>query len=52
MNAYWGSGFIAPRILEVGGGEWSASRPGRFTAAVRAPENHWLGGWVVPSREN
>jgi hypothetical protein len=25
------------------GGEWSASRPGRFT-----PGNHWIGGWVGP----
>jgi hypothetical protein len=23
------------------GGEWSASRPGRFT-----PGTHWIGGWV------
>jgi len=28
-----GSGGIAPRILDsaIDGGEWSASRPGRFT---------------------
>jgi hypothetical protein len=25
------------------GGEWSASRPGRFT-----PGTHWIGGWVDP----
>jgi hypothetical protein len=25
------------------GGEWSASRPGRFT-----PGTHWLGGWMGP----
>jgi hypothetical protein len=25
------------------GGEWSASRPGRFT-----PDTHWIGGWVGP----
>jgi hypothetical protein len=25
------------------GGEWSASRPGRF-----APGAHWTGGWVNP----
>jgi len=33
MKTYWGSGYIAPRILELGnnGNEWSASRPGRFT---------------------
>jgi hypothetical protein len=28
------------------GGEWSASRPGRFTARKTAPGTHWLGGWV------
>jgi hypothetical protein len=30
------------------GGEWSASRPGRFTAGERAPGTHWIGGWVGP----
>jgi hypothetical protein len=30
------------------GGEWSASRPGRFTARERAPGTHWIGGWVGP----
>jgi hypothetical protein len=28
------------------GGEWSASRPGRFTSRERAPGSHWIGGWV------
>jgi hypothetical protein len=28
------------------GGEWSASRPGRFTPRERAPRTHWTGGWV------
>jgi hypothetical protein len=28
------------------GGEWSASRPGRFNPRVRAPSTHWVGGWV------
>jgi hypothetical protein len=33
MKAYWDSGSIAPRILELGkdGNEWSASWPGHFT---------------------
>jgi hypothetical protein len=37
MNAYWGSGGIASHILisELDGGEWSASRPGRFTPIKR-----------------
>jgi hypothetical protein len=30
------------------GGEWSASRPGRFTPAERAPVTHGVGGWVDP----
>jgi hypothetical protein len=25
------------------GGEWSASRPGRFTRSERAPGTHWVG---------
>jgi hypothetical protein len=28
------------------GGEWSASRPCRFTLGERAPSTHWIGGWV------
>jgi hypothetical protein len=27
-------------------GEWSSSRPGRFTSAEGAPGTHWVGGWV------
>jgi hypothetical protein len=34
--------------LEVVGGEWSASHPGRFTHWERAPSTHWIGGWVDP----
>jgi hypothetical protein len=30
------------------GGEWSASRPGRFTPRERSPVTHWIGGWVGP----
>jgi len=54
MEAYWGSGGIAPRLLDLAtdGGEWSASRPGRFTSgkgplipigqeAGWAPESGW-----------
>jgi hypothetical protein len=29
-------------------GEWSASRPDRFTPGERAPGTHWIGGWVNP----
>jgi hypothetical protein len=27
------------------GGEWSASRPDRFTPRKRASGTHWIGGW-------
>jgi hypothetical protein len=30
------------------GGEWSASRPGRFTPRDIAPGTHWKGGWIGP----
>jgi hypothetical protein len=30
------------------GGEWSASRPGRFTLRERTLGTHWIGGWVGP----
>jgi hypothetical protein len=28
------------------GGEWSTSRPGRFTPGERAPGIHWIGSCV------
>jgi hypothetical protein len=34
--------------LALVGGEWSASRPCRFTARERAPGIHGIGGWVQP----
>jgi hypothetical protein len=30
------------------GGEWLTSRPCRFTTRERAPDTHWIGGWVGP----
>jgi hypothetical protein len=30
------------------GGEWSTSRPVRFTPRERAPGTHCIGGWVDP----
>jgi hypothetical protein len=30
------------------GGEWSDSRPGRFTPKERASGSHWIGSWVGP----
>jgi hypothetical protein len=35
-------------ISVLDGGEWSASRPGRFSPRERAPGIHWIGGWVGP----
>jgi hypothetical protein len=32
----------------LAGGEWLASRLGRFTPWERAPGTHWIGGWVGP----
>jgi hypothetical protein len=29
-------------------GEWSPSRPGRFTPEEMDPSIHWIGGWVDP----
>jgi hypothetical protein len=29
-------------------GEWSTSRPGRFTPRERTPCTHWIGDWVGP----
>jgi hypothetical protein len=33
----------------LAGGEWSASRLGRFTAGERTPGTHCIGGWAGPS---
>jgi hypothetical protein len=41
---YW-HGFLTSALVT---GEWSASRPGCFTARERAPGTHWIGGWVGP----
>jgi len=30
------------------GGEWSASRLGRFAPRESAAVTHWIGGWVSP----
>jgi hypothetical protein len=30
------------------GGEWSASRTGRFTPRERSTGTHWIGGWMGP----
>jgi hypothetical protein len=45
-----GSGGIAPPFLtsSLEGGEWSVSRPGRFTPDENSTGTHWLGEWVGP----
>jgi hypothetical protein len=50
MKRYWGVEVQLHAFLtsELDGGEWSASRPGRFTPRERAPGTHWIGGWVGP----
>jgi hypothetical protein len=34
--------------LALAEGEWSASRPGRFTPGERGHSTHWIEGWVDP----
>jgi hypothetical protein len=34
--------------LAIAGGEWSASRHGRFTPYERASVTHWIGSWLDP----
>jgi hypothetical protein len=50
MKAYWGWRYSSIHSLTSGrdGGEWSASRSGRFTPTERAPGTHWIGGWMGP----
>jgi hypothetical protein len=50
MKVYWGSGGRSTQSLTsaLDGGEWSASRPGRFTPRERAPGIHCIGDWVGP----
>jgi hypothetical protein len=52
MKTYGGGGvdvyihiFLTSALV---GGEWSGSRPGRFTAEERGAATSWLGGWVDP----
>jgi hypothetical protein len=44
----WESGCIATPFFTTAlyVGEWSASRPGRFTPGKIALSTHWVGSWV------
>jgi hypothetical protein len=50
MKMYWGVDVWIHIFLTLAlvGGEWSASRPSRFTPIDRVPGTHWIGGWVGP----
>jgi hypothetical protein len=50
MKAYGGVDVYIRIFLtsELGGGEWSASRPCRFTPGGKAPSTHRIGCWVDP----
>jgi hypothetical protein len=50
IKAYWGAEVLlyAFSTSALDGGEWSASRPGRFTPRERVPGTHWKGGWEGP----
>jgi hypothetical protein len=42
------STFSWPLTSALVGGEWSNSRPGRFTPGERTIGTHWIGGWMGP----
>jgi hypothetical protein len=50
MKAYWEWRYSSTHSLTsaLDGGEWSASRTGRFITKDRASDTHWIGGWVGP----
>jgi hypothetical protein len=49
MKAYlveWRYRFTHSLTSALDGGEWSASRPGRFIVREGTPGTRWIGGWV------
>jgi hypothetical protein len=44
----WRYGSTHSLTSALDGGEWSASRPGRFTPREGAPGTHWIGDCVGP----
>jgi hypothetical protein len=51
MNKCGGVEVLPPPFLTsaLDEGEWSASRPGRFTPGERFLGTHWIGGLVGPT---
>jgi hypothetical protein len=50
MKKYWGVEVQLHVFLNsaLDGGEWSASRLGRFIPRERACDTHGIGGWIGP----
>jgi hypothetical protein len=49
MKRYGEWRYTSPSLISaLDGGEWSDSRPDRFTYEESAPGTHWIGGWVGP----
>jgi len=50
LKTYWGVEIELHALLNwaLDRGEWSASRPSRFTPAVRAPNTHCIGSSLGP----
>jgi hypothetical protein len=48
MKAFWGMEVWHHAFLTstLDGGEWSASRPGRFTRREKAPGSLWIKDWL------
>jgi hypothetical protein len=48
MNIYGGVDVLIHVFLTstLVGGEWSPSRPDRFTPGGKSPSIHWIGGWM------
>jgi len=47
MEAYCGSGDIAPRILDLGT-RWRCGQLHALAVRERAPGTHWIGDWMGP----
>jgi len=50
MKAYWGAEIYLHALLTsaLDSGDWSASRPSRFTPGKGAPGTHWKRNWIGP----